>query len=100
MRLREFVSEESPILSGLARCKDLPEEVQRIGCRIQVYRKYIIKLKKDKSNDQSDVITKDLTDRIYSMEAKIKKLKLKVAELNRNKVKTKRQAQQKQTNQG
>ena len=76
MRLQEFINEESPILSGLQRCKDLPEEAQRIACRIQVYRKYIIKLKKDEANDPTDAVDKDLTSRIYSMEAKIKKLKL------------------------
>ncbi len=95
MRLREFVNEESPILSGLARCKDLPEEVQRLACRVQIYRKYIIKLKKDEANDPTDAVDKDLTDRIYAMEAKIKNIKLKIGELNKNKVKTKRQSQQK-----
>ncbi len=94
MRLRSFVNEESPILDQMVKCKKLPEEVQRIDCRMNIYRKYIIKLKKDMANDQSEAVTKDLRERIYNIEAKIKKMKFRMAELHKKKTQTRREGQQ------
>ena len=97
MRLSVFINEKGGILDDLAVCSDARDDIAELNCRINVYRKYIIKLKNDLSNSPTDAAKEEIKDKIYSIEAKIKKMKFRIADIAKKQVQSKRQTSQKNT---